>query len=1212
MFKEIFLFELKYRIKRPATWAYFGILLLFGFFTAIYGGTPASEKTFANSPYAISLMLTIISFFGMLIASAVMGVPVYRDIEHKVKDYYFSYPISEWGYLGGRYLGSLLILFLISLGLHLGLMIGFALGPYFGLEEADRFGPFSLWSYIQPTLILYWPNLLFSGTLFFALVAISRKVMTTYVASVLLFIGYLLANTLIADLELRDIVDILDPFALNTVQNATKYWTPVDQNALTVPLVGNMLWNRLLWVGVAGVIFVGLLFRFDFQRFLAVKLGKKTKAEKPAAQRKISSIADLPAGKKSFSTGIYFQQMFRQARMEFRNIIGAPIFLAMLLLAVLFLFLDGWFGNPIYGTPSLPMTFYMLEAKDGNYGLFVFILLTFYTGEAVHRDRSVKYDGIANALPVPNWMVYGSKFLAMVIVAFLLANLVIVCGVANQVAKGYFNFEFGKYFTDLYLIEFPEYLQYVFLAFFVHIVVNKKFLGHVATIGVWMVFFGLQGIAELDYNMAIYGNLPNYLISDMNGFGHFGKPLFWFSSYWFVFGLILLITGNLLWNRSSEGSWPSRWQVLKRRFDATSGTALGLALAGWIGIGGFIYYNVSVLNTYQTSEQGTELSAEYEKQYSKYRGIPQPKIIDVVMYADVYPEERKASVRAEMVIVNKTNSRIDSLHMEHRSGIEHAELEKFTWGGQNLEKIFDDEDQAYAIYTIPGGMAAGDTVEMEMIVEVGYKGFTNSGFNREIIYNGTFFNFGVFPTFGYSGAGEISSDQDRKKHDLPEQDYSLPEPDDERGRQDLLFTDDANLVTFEAFVSTSEDQIIIAPGNQQGEPRIENGRVHYHYKVNQPINAFFNISSARYAVHEDSWTRANGSKGRIQIFHHPTHTYNLDRFVDGTRDAIEYFNQEFSSYQFDQLRILEFPRYASFAQSFPNTVPYAESFGWVGNFSDPEDTDYAYLVTAHEVAHQWWAHQIIPGATRGANQLSESMAEYSAFMVLKKKYGDQIVQKQLRYALDRYLRGRGGESKFEKTLLDNDTQQYVWYQKGSLILYALQDYVSEDSLNAAFSQFLQDAAFRAEPPFPNTTEWYSYIQAATPDSLKYFIEDGFENIVIYENRAKEAIIKEIDATTFEVTLDFETQKVYYDGSGTELRRGTDANYIEVGVFAEDTENERGMTQREPLFVEKRWLKPGEHTITFTVNQKPAKAGIDPYNKLIDRVPEDNLIDVEEE
>ena len=245
-------------------------------------------------------------------------------------------------------------------------------------------------------------------------------------------------------------------------------------------------------------------------------------------------------------------------------------------------------------------------------------------------------------------------------------------------------------------------------------------------------------------------------------------------------------------------------------------------------------------------------------------------------------------------------------------------------------------------------------------------------------------------------------------------------------------------------LSTEPDQIAVAPGYIQKEWE-ENGRKYYHYKMDVKW-----ICSLIFPQHVMPSSGINGREQmveevNIEIFHHPTHTYNLDRYVSSVKASLNYFAKNFSPYQYKQIRVLEFPRYAGFAQSFPNTVPYTESFGWVADYSDPEDTDYTFYVTAHEVAHQWWGHQVTPSYTRGANQISESMAEYSALMVLQHEYGKDCMQNRLKYSLDRYLRGRAGEDKFEETLLENDSRAYVWYDKGSLVLYALQDLIGEDN-----------------------------------------------------------------------------------------------------------------------------------------------------------------------
>ena len=1211
MFKEIFLFEIKYRLGRPATWAYFGILLVFGLIVAIGGNGPASEKVFVNSPVAIATMLSTISIFGIMLSSAIMGVPVYRDIEHKTENYYFSYPISEKSYLLGRFLGSMAVLFFVSLGLHVGLTIGFAIGPFAGYAEADRFTDFNLWYYIQPTITLYWTNFFFAGCIFFALVSLTKKVMLAYAGGAILFITYLITLTLTQDIENKDLVSLMDPFGLGTYSNIIRYWTPEEQNTLTIPFTGMLVWNRLIWVGLGLLALFYTLFRFDFQRFLNKNYTSKKKDDNLDTPKASAALTKIPRVSKAFSSALNFKLLLGLAVMEFKNIIKDNFFRAILIAAVLFLFFDAWFGFPIYGTPSLPLTYYMLEVKDQTYIILIFILIVFMTGEVLHRERTVNYDQIFGSLPIPNRIAYGSKFLALMMISFVLVNMVLVSGLINQVIKGYFNFEFDKYFTDLYLIEFPKYIIFVMLAFFVHSIVTKKFIGHVIAIAIWVLLFGLNSLGDVNNNLYLYSYMPGYTVSDMNGFGHFGEAILWFRTYWLACGGVLTIIGYLFWRRGSDSGFKARWQLVKERLNIRTVGALVILLLVFIGSGIFINYNTKTINNYRTVKAGTISSANYEKTLGKYDKIAQPKVIDVKINADLVPEERRANIKTNYLMVNKSGEIIDSLHLNWGpEGLLKKEVKSFTLNGKapKLGKRYDEF--GYEVYAFETPLKPNDSITLELEVAASYKGFPNEGSGSAIVHNGTFLNNDFFPSFGYSEQGELTSDQDRKKYDLPVKDYQLPVQTDPWGLSNLLFNNDADYITFEGTVSTAPNQIAIMPGYLQREWE-ENGRKYFTYKMEGELDFFYNISSAEYAVHREVWTGKNGDKVNIEIFHHPSHTYNLDRFVNGVKKSMDYFTENYGPYQYRQIRILEFPRYSTFAQSFPNTVPFAESFGWVGDFSDPDDLDYVFTVTSHEVAHQWWGHQISPSATRGANQISESMAEYSSLMVMKKEYGVDAMQQFLKEELDRYLRGRANESKFEKTLLDNDNQAYVWYRKGGLILYGLQDLIGEANLNSGFKAYTEAAAFRAEAPFTTTTEWYSFMKSVTPDSLKYYLEDSFEKITLYSNKVTEASYKKRDDDKYEVTINIESAKNHFDGNGKLLEESNQSNLLEVGVFDNDIENAQGMTIKSPLLLERVWVKPGKSTYTFITDKLPIRAGIDPFNKMIDRIPDDNLISVEE-
>jgi ABC-2 type transport system permease protein len=1102
------------------------------------------------------------------------------------------------------------ILFLVSLGLHLGLIIGAFIGPYAGYVEPERYTGFQLWHYVQPTFTVYWTNLFFAGTIFFALVSLTKRVMLAYAGGAMLFIIYLVTLTLTQDIENKALTSILDPFGLTGITNVTQYWTPEEQNTKLVPLEGRLLWNRFLWVGLSLLLFFFTLFRFNFQSFLNknFKSGKNKMAEDTISSS--AALTSIPSVQKAFGGLLNVQLLFRLAFMEFKNILADNFFKAILIAAVAFLFFDGWFGAPIYGTPSLPLTYYMLEVKDFTYIILVFVLIVFMTGEVLHRERGVNYDQIFGSLPIPNRVVYGAKFIALVMISFILVNMIMVSGVLNQLLKGYFNFEFGMYFKDLYLFEFPKYVSFVLLAFFVHSLVTKKFLGHVIAIAIWVLLFGINTLAEIDNNLYFYSYSPGYIISDMNGFGHFTKALLWFKAYWLACGIALVTLGYLFWKRGTDSGFKARWQLAKSRMNIRTMGLLGVSLAAFVGTGVFIHNNTVNINNYRTDDEATIARANYEKELKQFDRIPQPKVTDVKLIADLLPEERRAHLKSVFTMTNKTDGPINTLHLNWGAeGLLKKEVNVFTINGKapKLEKEY--KDYGYQIYAFDSPLQPGDTITMTLDVSAFYKGFPNEGTGSSLVYNGTFMNDGFFPSFGYSPLGELSSDQDRKKYDLPIKDYELPDQTDAWGTSNLLFNDDADYITFQGTVSTAPGQIAVLPGYLTKEWEA-NGRKYYTYKMEGEMDFFYNISSADYAVHRETRKDKEGNSVNIEIFHHPTHTHNLDRFVNGVKKSLDYFTANYGPYQYRQLRILEFPRYSTFAQSFPNTVPFAESFGWVGDFSDPNDLDYVFTVTSHEVAHQWWGHQITPSATRGANQISETMAEYSSLMVMKKEYGVDAMQRFLKEELDRYLRGRANEGKFEKTLLDNDTQAYVWYRKGGLILYALQDLVGEANLNKQFKAYTEAARFRPSAPFTTTHEWYDYMKRAAPDSLHYYLEDSFEKITLYSNKATKATYKANEDGSYEVTLNVDSGKTYYDGLGKTLGQGEKPNLLEVAVFQSDTTNAKGLVEKRPLALKKLWVKPGESSYSFTVDKLPVKAGIDPYNKMIDRIPDDNLITVE--
>lgn len=1192
MLREVFRFELLYRKGRAANYIYFGIIFLLCFLAVAspvvrIGGAVGQIK--ANSPYTLSLMTLIMSFALTMITSAIMGVAVLRDFDHNTEAILFSTPLKKFDYLMGRFAGSFLVVVLIYCGIWIGLMLGFAVGKFVPWEvdwKDKEILAFNAWHYFQPFLVFTVTNLFITGAIFFASGALARNSIMIYTQGILLIILYELGSTFIADMEYKELAALIDPFALNTFDHVTRYWTPAEKNSLLVPMEGIMLYNRLIWVGFAVVLLVITYFGFSFNVVRNSVIKRKPVAAKKSEIKPESVV--VPVARQVVNFGTYIRQLFSFSWFYFKLTVREIPFIAIMISGMLFLFINAININQLYGTSSYPTTYNVLGLLN-VFDLFFLVIAVFYSGELVWKERQVNINLIVDTTPMPTFVGLLAKFLGLLWIYLITLLLLIFCGVVIQASYGYFKFELPIYFSSLYTSTLSFLVLYTLLAFFIQVMVNNKFLGFALCI----VFFVVRAVLNevgLEHNLWQFasGSLGSY--SDMNSFGHFVTPFSWFKIYWLAFGCLLFGMAVVFSVRGSEAVMKMRWKTGKLRITRPMLIFAFSVLAVFLFSGAYIYYNTAIVNRFMKSDDQQELQAEYERKYKKYEFMNQPKIVEANLKVDIYPAKRDFVAEGYFYLKNKSQQPIGEIHIQQNiSDDMKVEYLKFDKEAKVKES---DEKFRYYIYELTQPLAAGDSTRMDFKVAFTTRGFKESGSNLNVVYNGTFFNNFYFPTIGYNENAELSDDDERKKQKLKEKERML-ERNDPRGQAMSLFGDDADHIRFEMVVGTDSDQIAIAPGYLQKEWN-ENNRKYFRYKMDAPMCNFYSIMSARYAVKRDKWNDVN-----LEIYYHPGHEYNLDRMMEGMKDALTYYSDRFSPFQYRQMRIMEFPRYATFAQSFANTVPFSEGIGFIQKVSDPDkDLDMTYYVTAHEVAHQWWGHQVMEAGVKGNAMLSESMSQYSALMVMKREFPPEIIEKYLKYELDRYLNGRAFERKKEQPLQFVEGQGYIHYNKASLIFFALQDYIGEDSLNAAFRRFNEEWRFR-DAPYPTSEHLLQHIRRVTPDSLKNIITDMFETITLFENKVDSATYRELGNNQFEVNLAVSSEKMRAESTGNETPIPID-DWIDIGVYGKNKAGKDSL-----LYLKKHHITKKDNRFTIVVKDKPRKAGIDPIHKLIDRHSDDN-------
>jgi ABC-2 type transport system permease protein len=170
--------------------------------------------------------------------------------------------------------------------------------------------------------------------------------------------------------------------------------------------------------------------------------------------------------------------------------------------------------------------------------------------------------------------------------------------------------------------------------------------------------------------------------------------------------------------------------------------------------------------------------------------------------------------------------------------------------------------------------------------------------------------------------------------------------------------------------------------------------------------------------------------------------------------------------------------------------------------------------------------------------------------------------------------------------------------------------IGEDSINSALRDFKNAYAFKNKPPYAGSNDLYHYLQKHTPDSLQYYLTDTWQKITLYDNKVTE--VKAVPTgknNEYKVTLKVDVAKVYIDDKRNDVQAKQMNDYFDIGIFGADSNNKQGRTQVNPLYLKKYKLTYGMHTITVTVKGKPVRAGIDPYSKLIDRIPGANMKDL---
>ena len=1190
MLGRIAAFELRYQLRQPVFWvaSAFFFLLVFGSMTVdniqVGGGGGGVHK---NAPTAIAMTHLVMSIFFIFVTAAQVANVIVRDDETGFGPLVRSTRITRLDYLLGRFSGAFAAACLVFLTVPIGMFLG-SLAPW---VDPETLGPNRLGDYAYAYGALALPSIFLTSALFFALATATRSMMATYIGATALLILWVIMGTVASRQEMRDLAAWLDPFGGIALGEAIRYYTTFESNSRLPALAGVLLANRLVWtaVGFAALTLACLFFRFEVRRSREKKPRKLEAGPETAPVRP----GPAPAATVRSDLGAQAIQALHRVRFEAAQILRSPAFVILMVLGLFNASGGVLLGMEANGSALLPTTIRMIEQLQGAFSFVVVLVAIYYAGELVWRDRERRIADIVDSTAAPDWTFMVPKVLGLVSVLGAMLVISALAAAAAQVLLGFPHPDWGKYLGWYVLPTLADWALLAVLAVFLQAVAPNKFVGW-ALMAVYLVLQLGLATAGFEHNLYNYGGGPGVPLSDMNGQGDYAGFAAWFRAYWSAYAVFLLVLTQGLWARGGRDGTRARLARLARRLRGPTGLAAAGALLVFAALGGFIFLNTNVWNPYRTQQEGEVWLADFEKSFLKYERLAQPSVTDVKLDLDLDPHAPRLSVKGAYELLNDSGAPISRVHVRFDRD---ARVDRLVLSRPARTEVFERFN--YRILHLAQPLAPGETARLEFATTLSQKGFRNSGNTTRLVDNGTFVSNDAFaPVLGMSRSGLLDDRTKRRKYGLPpELRPAKLEDDSARVRN---YVGDADWVRAEITVSTVADQVPVAPGYVVSDVT-SNGRRTVRFRTEAPVLNFFSVQSARYAIRRETYKGVD-----LAIYHHPGHPWNVERMMAAMKRSLDHYQASFSPYQFRQARIIEFPGYATFAQAFANTIPYSESIGFTADPDQPDKIDYATYVTAHEMAHQWWAHQIVGADMQGATVLSETLSQYSALLVMEQTYGPEGIRKFLRNELDSYLSSRGGQAVEETPLVRVENQGYIHYRKGSLVMYLLRDQIGEAKVNAALRSLLARYAFKGAP-YPTARELVDALRREAGDDprAQALITDLFEKITLYDLKTEEAGARLRPDGRYDVTLKITARKLYADGKGAETAAPLGAETFDLGVFTAEP-GKPGFTRASVQSFRVVTLKDGEQVLSLTVDGKPAFAGIDPYNKRIDRNSGDNV------
>lgn len=1086
MILKIITYELKKRFTSWITLLFFTMLIFQGFwYTKGFFDYYPNDGLLMNATAIGYMNLSACGMLMIIIVAIVTGTALHKDLQYGTGQWVYALPVKEKSFYVGRFLSS----FLFNVLLALGYVVGIALLPYSGIGEPDRFGAIPWGQILHGFFLLTVPNLFLLTSLFFVALVFTRRLAAGYLVVFGTVIAFLLMQTVSEASGITPALAIGDPFGYVSTDGLTGQMSLEERNFGYLPFTGYLVLNRALWFSIAIVAFLLSYFKFSFKSF-GNKVGSKKKTLKDVYVAQTESLKATLIPKLSFSTGDFIKKLWTLAKLEFQNITRPMSFKMIIGIIVLMEILQSLMWNAsFYIGPTMPLTSTMTLFRL-SFGVFIMMLIIIWSGELFFKDRVVKISAITDTLPVPVWVTQFSRFLALAGMAFILAFSFMAVGVIVQVLKGGASLmEVGLFAYDMlgYNWGWLTYVLWIAVVFFIAGLTGNRFLTHILSVGSFLLIilaFELGLAEQVIFAYAAVPGLEDY--SEISEYGIWYTSAVWYFLMWTLAAITFVLLGIYLWDRGAGKSWLTKLSLRGKQLNLMGKVGIFAALIAFFVLQSFIVKNVNKKGNFIPSATLEELDATYERTYGYLAERAHPKYAHLDLQFNFYPEKRKASYVADVLLINPSDRRIDTLFLNTKHAVA---INSVYQEGEMLQIVRRDSVQRVFGFALSKPMFPKDTAFVQLKMIKDYKGFTQSGADpqADLMANGSFGAIAEYlPVIGYDSGRELDENRVRYDQGLAKWESRYPEIRDTKALMENPFAPDALRVTGSITISTSENQVPFAPGRLLSTST-KKGRTSRTYEIGSPTYFNWYLGSAKVAQ-----KTFNSGKTGISVYASPKHPFNIDLYGKALEKGIDYLNNAFGGYPYEEVRLLEIPFYQGEFFAYPNSIAISEREGWYADTTGMKERAYIFQSTVTQLAKHWIQHNVNIANVQGAEMLSVALPESIGLQILEKEMGQEALEQVIEKKRDYVGLHQANEPNKEPPLIYADGADYLEPHKGAIALNRLQNIIGREKYNRVILDFIQKKP-EEQKVF---LDLYQKLLDAVPLAEKEKVGDLFERVNI--------------------------------------------------------------------------------------------------------------------